>query len=79
MRIVVTSIQSDDYTYEGLEIVIDDTYKFAVSHSDDTPEDNNLSRNFADCYDIPNMLKKAYEAGLKKEEFKIEYNEDVED
>lgn len=73
MRVIVTHERSDDYMYEGLEIVIDDTYKFSVSHSEDSPEDNNLHRNFADCYDIPNMLRKAYDAGKRGEEFDIEY------
>lgn len=73
MKIIVIHEQSDDYTYGGLEIVIDDTYKFSVYHSEDMPEDNTLYRNFADCFDIPEMLKMAYEAGKRNEPFIIEY------
>ncbi len=39
-------------------------------------EDNNLSRNFSDCYSITSLLKEIYELGLKWE--KIEF-EDIED
>lgn len=73
MRVVVTHERSDDYMYAGLEIVIDDTYKFSVHHSEDSPEDNTLDRSFADCFDIPSMLKRAYEAGKNGEELEIEY------
>lgn len=73
MRVVVTHERSDDFTYEALEIIIDDIYKFSVHHSEDSPEDNTLYRNFSDCYDIPNMLQRAYEAGKNGEPFEIEY------
>lgn len=78
MRIVVTEEFSDDYTYESLEIVIDNKAKFHV-YSSDSPEDNTLSRNFSDCYDIPALLKKAYEAGKKGEKLEIIYNEEDEE
>lgn len=73
MRVVVAHECSDDFTYEALEIVIDDTYNFSVYHSDDSPEDNTLYRNFSDCFDIPNMLQRAYEAGRRGEPFEVEY------
>jgi len=73
MRVVVTEHISDDYEYEMLEITIDDTTKFKVEASTDSMEDNFLSRNFSDCYDIPALLKKAYEAGKRNESFTIEY------
>lgn len=73
MKVIVTHERSDDMMYEAFEIVIDDTYKFAVHHSEDTPEDNNLHRNFSDCLDIPSMLKMAYEAGKKDEPLEIDY------
>lgn len=78
MRVVVTREKSDDYTYEALEIVIDGKHKFSVHHSEDTPEDNTLYRNFSDCYDIPALLRKAYEAGKRGEKFELEYEEDEE-
>ena len=41
------------------------------------PEDNNLTRNFSDCYKIPELLKMAYEAGKNNEEFEIEKDEKI--
>lgn len=75
MRVVVI-IENDMYeAYESLEIVLDEKTKFRVFNSD-SPEDNNLSRNFSDCYDIPELLNKAYLAGVNGEEFVIEYIEE---
>lgn len=73
MRIVAIHERSDDFRYEALEITINDVYKFSVYHSEDTPEDNTLYRNFSDCFDIPNMLKLAYEAGRRNEKLEIKY------
>lgn len=72
MRITVLETISDDRTYESLEIALDEKTKFHVCSSD-SPEDNTLSRNFSDCYDIPELLRKAYEAGRNGEEFELEY------
>lgn len=73
MKVVVTELVSDDFEYEMLEIVIDDTTKFKVDCATDSPEDNFLSRNFADCYDIPALLEKAWLAGKNGEDFKLYY------
>lgn len=75
MKVTVREFANEDYTYNSLEIVIDEGTKFHVHSSEDTPEDNNLYRNFSDCYDIPHLLRKAYEAGKRGEEFEIEYVE----
>jgi hypothetical protein len=75
MRVVVTEFTSEDYEYEMLEIVLDETTKFKVSCNTDSMEDNMLSRNFSDCYDIPTLLRKAYEAGKNGEDFTVEYAE----
>lgn len=72
MKVIVTHTMEDFGMFESLDIVIDETTKFRVYHSD-SPEDNNLSRNFADCHDIPELLMKAFEAGKRGEEFEIEY------
>lgn len=77
MKVVVTKERSDDFMYEGLEIALDDTYKFGIGSSEDSPEDNNMSRNFSDCHDIPNMLRKAYEAGKNGESFDLLYTEET--
>ena len=75
MVITVIKERSDDYMYEGLEISIDDNYVFSGHHSEDSPEDNSLHRNFSDCYDIPDMLRRAYNAGVNGESFDIEFHE----
>lgn len=77
MRVVVTQERDDWGEYESLEIVIDDKTKFHVYHTD-SPEDNVLYRNFSDCYDIPELLRKAYRAGLRQEGFEVIYEEEDE-
>lgn len=42
---------------------------------DGEPEDNSLGRDFSDIYNIPDLMKIAYEAGKNGEEFEIEYEE----
>jgi hypothetical protein len=78
MRLVVTELIDFEDGYEELEIVINNTTKFKVGNYD-SPEDNTLSRNFSDCYDIPELLRKAYEAGKNGEEFVVEYEENGEE
>jgi hypothetical protein len=56
-----------------LEIKIDNKRVFSVH--DGEREDNNLCRNFSDCYSIPDLLKRAYEAGRNGEEFSVSYFE----
>lgn len=75
MKVTVLRTVSDDYTYEGLEITLDGKIKFHV-YSSESPEDNTLSRNFADCFDIPALLRKAWEAGQRGEKFEVEYIEE---
>ena len=78
MRVVVTERVDWEWGYEELEINIDNSTKFKVG-SYDAPEDNTLSRNFSDCYDIPSLLRKAWKAGKDGEEFEISYVEGEED
>ena len=42
---------------------------------DGEPEDNNLSRNFNDCLQVPDLMKLAYEAGKKGEELEVEFGD----
>jgi len=53
-----------------IEIYIDGKYKFGVY--DGEPEDNNLSRNFNNCWRIPKLMREAYKAGKNGEEFIFE-------
>ena len=72
MRLSV--VQSNDFNgNESLEITINDSTKFYVSNNIFTPEENALSGNFADCFDIPELLRMAWEAGRKGEGFSIEH------
>jgi len=62
--------QSEEIDYrQSLEIKIDGKSVFNVL--DGEPEDANLSRDFCDIYNIGNLLKLAYEAGQRGEDFEI--------
>jgi len=74
MRVTVLRENSCNGLHEVLEITINDATKFSV-HNSEFPEDNTLSENFSDCYDIPEILRMAWEAGKKGESFTIEYEE----
>jgi hypothetical protein len=52
------------------EISIDEKISFFIQEGE--PEDATLGRNMNDCYKIPELLKKAYEAGMRKEGFSID-------
>ena len=53
-----------------LNIFINEEMIFSVY--DGESEDNNLSRNFSDCWGIAKLLKKAFEAGKNNESLEIE-------
>ncbi|MFS0905836.1 hypothetical protein AB3N02_22695 [Priestia aryabhattai] len=76
MKVVIKTYESEDMMYNSLEITIDKAIKFKVESSEDSPEDNTLHRNFSDCYEIPALLKKAYEAGKNGDKFEIHYEDD---
>lgn len=62
-------LAEDDYQ-DCIELLIDGKEVFYVH--DGESEDNSLSRNFAACYSIPDLLEKAYQAGKAGEDFLIE-------
>jgi hypothetical protein len=68
MKVTVRTCEFDDYR-EAIEIT---TPKNGVSFYDGEPEDSNLGRNFCDVYQIPALMKEAYEAGKNGETFEIE-------
>lgn len=78
MDVVVTNTYNLDDGYESLEIVIDGNIKFHV-HNSDSHEDNNLGRNFSDCHDIPELLRRAYLAGCRNEPFNVTHYEGEEE
>ena len=72
----VKAISSSDefskkYDYRSMfNIEIDGTPVFRFL--DGEPEDAILARDFNDAYKIVDMLEKAYDAGYKREGFKVE-------
>ena len=54
----------------GITIKVDGKRMFDVY--DGEPEDNTLARNFCDCYSVVDLMKLAYEAGVRQEEFSLE-------
>ena len=68
MRLTVR-ISAKDYRYT-LTIDIDGRKAFRVS--DGEPEDATLNRDFNDCYQVANLMRRAHEAGARGEPFEIE-------
>lgn len=58
----------DETIYISLNTKID---CFHISFGKGQPEDMTLARDLSDAYKIPNMLKAAYEAGLRGESLEI--------
>ena len=67
------AIENSDYR-NAVEIYIDD--KIAFSVGDGEPEDSNLSRDFSDVFSIPNLMRRAWEAGKRGEKFEYTERED---
>lgn len=59
----------NDFRY-SYEIRIDGTRMFSVW--DGEPEDNTIGRNFNDVVSIPELLRRAWEAGKAGESFEVE-------
>jgi len=69
-QLTLTEKASEDRDYyDVLAIQIDEKRVFEVF--DGEIEDNNLGRNFGDCYKIMGLLETVYKVGLRKE--KIEF------
>ena len=69
------SVKECDYS-DAFQIKINAKIVFSVS--DGEPEDSNLNRDFNDVYNIPELLKLAYDAGKAGEPFEINYSESSE-
>lgn len=74
MKVTVKSLTKEererrDYR-NALGIDIDGKQVFSVV--DGEPEDATLSRDFDDCYKIPNLMRLAHKAGVDGETFEIE-------
>lgn len=76
MKIVV--YDREDSHGEGrhyLTVEIDGETVFEVH--DGEPEDNTLMRNFNDCFKLPDLLLRAFEAGKLGTSFDIERKEET--
>jgi hypothetical protein len=58
----------EDYD-KSMELDINNEFEFKVYNMGECPEDANLCRDLSFVYDIPRLLKQAYEAGKNGEEF----------
>lgn len=65
VNITSCSNYSDDFLYAECKIYENDIPIFEVCHSEESPEDNTLSRNFSDCYNVICLLEKFYKYGLE--------------
>lgn len=61
-------VEECDYR-NAMEIEVDNITVFRAY--DGEPEDSNLGRDFNDCYDVPKLMKMAYEAGKRGEAFNL--------
>ncbi len=68
MRLTVRT-SAKDYRYT-LTIDIDGRQAFRVH--DGESEDATLNRDFNDCYQVANLMRRAHEAGARGEPFEIE-------
>jgi hypothetical protein len=69
-----SNLAERDYR-DKMTIEVDGEDVFEVN--DGEPKDNNLSRNFSDCFKISKLMKMAYAAGKNGEE--IEFTTEKED
>ena len=72
MKVELKSLNEEAYGQRWgdiLEIEIDG--KRVFSAMDGEPEDNTLSRNFSDCWSVPDLMEQAHKAGSNGESFEI--------
>lgn len=72
MKIEITYSEDTEDFREAIRITLEtETTSKSVEFMEGEPEDAYLSRDYSDCYEIEEMLKKAYEAGHRGEELSI--------
>lgn len=57
--------EDDNYEWAECKIYEDNKLIFNVFHDSGCPEDNNLWRNFSDCYNVICLLERFYQYGLE--------------
>lgn len=76
MKVNVIEYYTEEYGFErqtSLSIEIDGETVFGINELCDCPEDATFGRDLSDCNNIPELLRRAYEAGKAGEFFEIEY------
>ena len=72
MKVTIITPEGDaadrDYR-DGYTIRVDG--KVGASFFDGESEDNTIARNFSDIYNIPELMKRAWEAGKNGESFEV--------
>lgn len=76
MKVTVKQSRDDNYGKEYFNVALytDKAYT-SVSFMDGEPEDANISRDFNDIKNIPGLLKEAYEAGKRGEDYDCDFAE----
>ncbi len=72
MKITETFPHNDDYEGRWELNMSTNTFKKGIRFGAGEPEDNSLARDLNDAYVIEGMLKEAYEAGKRGEEYEYE-------
>jgi len=72
MKVVSKFVEYEDGMGGYLTITIDGVSVFSVQADPECPEDFSFYRNLNDCFSIPALMKKAYEAGVRGEPFEAE-------
>ena len=76
MKVKVTEGYTEEYGFErqtSLYIEIDGKRVFRIYELCDCPDDATFGRDLSDCNNIPELLRRAYEAGKAGDSFEIEY------
>lgn len=76
MKVQVIEYYTEEYRFNrqsSLVIKIDNKQVFGMNELCECPEDATFGRELSDCNNIPELLKRAYEAGKSGDSFVIEY------
>lgn len=79
---IVCATRSENYIEQcdwrdaiRIEKIKDGTKQQMFLVRDDEPEDSNLSRSFSNCYNVHELIRSAYEAGVAGEEWEFSTEE----
>jgi hypothetical protein len=75
MRVRQVNVTSDDDYELGVEVSIDGKEAYSIGNLGECPEDANLVRDLNFALDVPELLRKAWEAGKAGEPFELTVEE----